>query len=271
MKNITKNIIKFIADSNLWLALATAFFYWLTLLQLEQKIDFSPTVIILFFSTLFTYTFFKTKYIQYKNIKLKWYVVGISFAVMLACIPFLSFNTLSVLAIGGVLSFFYATPMVRVGKNRFNFRKYWYLKSIIIALVWTLSCATIPLLEFNATKNQLIWFSLEKFLFILSIALPYDIKDIAQDSKPNGIKSFAMKFGISKTKWISNSILSIAFLLALWLYPNFYIALLISYSFAFFLNYKLNINTSFYWYTFLIDATIILYFCTFLVSSYFFM
>lgn len=267
LKRIIVNSIKFIADSNLWIALATASFYGLSLVQLGQEVEHSVTLVFLFFSSLFIYTLFQL--LDKKNAKplFSKILVAISLVVIIVSIPFLSFTTLLVLMLSGLLTFFYATPLLSLGKNDFNLRKFWFLKSAIVALVWMLSCAVIPLLEFEATSNQLVLFSLEKFLFILGITIPYDIKDIENDSKQEGMTSIAMKFGIAKTKWISNTILFIGLIMALMLYPKFYLAILLTYSFALIINFKVTENATLYWYTILIDASIILYFVSFWISS----
>ena len=102
---------------------------------------------------------------------------------LLVCIPYLSYTTLIILMLSGLLTFFYATPLLSLGKSNFNLRKIWFLKSIIVALVWTLTCAVVPLLEYDASEYQMIWFSVEKFLFILGITIPYDIKDLEKDKQ----------------------------------------------------------------------------------------
>lgn len=266
MKLLIKNILKFIVDSNIWIALATALFYALSFIQLNLSVPLNATIVFLFSSALFTYTLFQ---ILDKNVTASLFsklIVLLSFLVQLACIPFLSFTTLIILILSGLLTFFYATPLISFGKNSFNLRKIWFLKSIIVALVWMLSCAVIPLLEMNASTHDLYLFSLEKFLFILGITIPYDIKDIKSDTAEKGMTSFVMKFGIQKTIWLSNLILLFAMLFAIYLYPTYIIAVLVSYGFAIALNFSLKENTKIYWFTFLIDASIIIYFLSFYLS-----
>lgn len=268
MKEIILKIIKFLSLSNLWIALASALFYWLTVLQLGERLVLSNTVVFLFFSSLFIYTLFQLLDVKDNIPMLSKFVLYVSIIVIITCVPFLSYTSLSVLAISGLLTFFYATPLFSFGKNNFNLRKLWFLKAIIVALVWTLSCAVVPMLEYGASTHQLFWFSLEKFLFILSVALPYDIKDIAKDTEENGMTSFVMKFGVATTKKISFALFFIAFVMALILYSKFFIAIFITYSFAFLCIYKLKTNTSAYQITFLIDSSIILYFLSFWISSF---
>lgn len=259
--------LKFIVDSNLWIALATALFYFATLIQIEQKIQLTPIVIFLFFSSLFIYTLFQLLDIENKKTFFSKLVVVISFVSLVASIPFLSYTTLLVLLLSGLLTFFYATPLLSLGKNNFNFRKFWFLKSIIVALVWTLTCSIIPLLEYNVSTNLFVWFSVEKFLFILALSILYDIKDLEKDNLEQGMTSFVMKFGIQKTKWISSFILMFAFLLAFNIYQNQFFSILIPYVFALLVIFKLQKQSATYWFSFLIDASIIIYFLSFWLFS----
>lgn len=263
MKKQILNSLKFIVDSNLWIASATALFYYASLIQIDEKLQLSATVIFLFFSSLFIYTLFQLLDIENRKSLLSKVVVGASFLILLACIPFLCYSTLLILIISGLLTFFYATPLLSIGKNSFNFRKLWFLKSIIVALVWALTCSVIPLLENEASSHQLVWFSLEKFLFILGITIPYDIKDLAKDEQEKGMTSLVMKFGIQKTKWLSNLILFFGFILATIIYVQNIFFVSIPYVFALIVNSKLTKKNSVYWFTFLIDAGIIIYFFAF--------
>ncbi len=166
----------------------------------------------------------------------------------------------------GILSFLYASPFIRLGKNSFSLRKFWFLKSIIVAVVWVLSTAVLPMLENNISLSNSWMFLLEKFLFILGITIPYDIKDLKADEY-DGIKTLAIKFGVKRTKLISNFILIVGLVLALSLFSQNIIPIGFVYIVAMFLNYKLDETKDEFWYTFLIDGTIILYFLSVWIYS----
>lgn len=266
MKNKIQTWVKILVDSNIWIALATVCFYYLSVIQLGEQIVVSATPIFLFFSTIFTYTFFQILDSDRKKKLVSKLLLIISFLVLLVSAFYLSYPTLLILVCSALLTFLYATPFFSLGKNRFNFRKLWFLKSAIVALVWTFSCAVIPLLEFNATSSQLLWFSLEKFLFILAISLPYDIKDISKDRQEKGMTSFVMKFGVNRTKQISSFLLLFAFVLAVFIYNQNILVLSVPYVFLLWVNSKLSENTSVYWFTFWIDAGIIIYFLSYFLS-----
>lgn len=266
MKKFIKLSLEFIVNSNFWIAIATVCFYQLSLLQINESIQLNNTSIFLFFSTLFVYNFFRI--LSPKEDCKNWYSKNysytkalsfLSFIGMLVGFYFIDKTFLYIIVIAALLSFLYASPFIKIGEKGFNLRKYWFLKSIIVAFVWVLLTSVLPLLEFNINNNKILLFSLEKFLFILGITIPYDIKDLKED-KYVKLNTFALKFGVKTTKTISNYILTIALILALFIHSAYYLQTIFIYLLAIFLNYKLNENNSEFWYTFFIDGTIILYF-----------
>ena len=98
----------------------------------------------------------------------------------------------------GLLTILYVGPFAINTKSSFNLRKFWFLKSITVAVVWVLLTTVLPLFENNVTQIDLLYLSIEKFFFILGITIPYDIKDMVADES-DGIKTLVMKLGINKT------------------------------------------------------------------------
>lgn len=266
MKNTFVDNIRFLVNSNIWIALATVCFYELSLIQIGVGVQLNNTVYFLFFSTLFIYNFFRILGDDKSN--KQWYVKNynytkvVSFLSFIAsCVSFYFFDKQHVLlvALAGLLTFLYVSPFTFHSSKTFNLRRLWFLKSIIVSLVWVLLTVVLPLLENNASTSDLSLYSLEKFFFILGITIPYDIKDMLED-KSSGIKTVAMKFGINKTKWISNFFLLIGIILTLVIDENFFKSVLFVYLVAMYLNYQLDEKKDELWYTFFVDGTIILYF-----------
>lgn len=267
MFRIIKNSIKWIVNTNTWIALATFCFYQLTLLQVGKNIQWNATAFCLFFATLLVYNLFQL--IGLKNEPKQWYIQNLKsikaiILFALAMLVYLVFQldktTLFYLSIATLFSFFYATPFIHLGKNDFNLRKLWFLKSMIVALVWLIACVVIPLSQNELLNSNSLMFLCEKFLFIWGITIPYDIKDLKADTKVNGMQTIAMKFGVKNTIYISNIILLIACILALNTYQTNTFAIVLAYAFPILLHFNLNEKRNAYWFTFLIDFSIILYF-----------
>lgn len=276
MKKIIKNSIQFLVNSNIWIALATVAFYELSLLQLGVDLKLNSTDIFLFFSTLFIYNLFR---ILGENIDPKsWYVKNYNYTKTLSYLSFFASSIafffidkylLPVILLAGILTILYVGPFSINRSKRFNLRKFWFLKSIIVSLVWVLLTVVLPLLENNFLSFNFSIFSLEKFFFILGITIPYDIKDLLED-KSNGVHTVVGKFGVEKTKWISNSILLLGLVLAIYMRERYLMAVVFVYLTAMYLNFRLDEQKDELWYTFLVDGTIILYFLAVLLYAIFF-
>lgn len=105
-------------------------------------------------------------------------------------IPFLlaklSINSLSLLTIIGALALSYNSPVLKFGNHRFGLRSLPGAKLFIISIVWAFSCVWAPIVELNSQSfgvSKLDTFLLvsKRFLFIMAITLPFDIRDLYQD------------------------------------------------------------------------------------------
>jgi hypothetical protein len=111
-----------------------------------------------------------------------------------------------------ILAFFYTLPS-NVGENWKGLRDLPYLKVFLIAVCWTGVTAFLPLLYEQVPS----WLSLpvlgERFIFILAITIPFDVRDLTYDSRNKrtlpqvlGIRSalgLAIVFGIVATVLVS--------------------------------------------------------------------
>ena len=266
MKNIFINTIRFLVNSNIWIALATVCFYELSLLQIGLNVKLNSTAFFLFFSTLFVYNLFRIlgtdsnhKHWYIKNHQYTKIFIFLSLIASLISFYFIDKSFLSIILLAGVLTILYVGPFAINTKSSFNLRKFWLFKSITVAVVWVLLTTILPLLENNVTLIDLFYLSIEKFFFILGITIPYDIKDMVAD-KSDGLKTLVMKFGINKTKLISNGFLFVGLSAAILINGKFLIPAILVYFTAMYLNLKLDERKDELWYTFLVDGTIILYF-----------
>lgn len=96
--------------------------------------------------------------------------------------------TLLYLAAVGLVSMAYAIPFVRVNGQKKGLRQVPGLKLFYIAVVWSLSSVGLPVVELYAAGAEINWFTanylgIVKILFLLVCTLPFDIRDIAQDTQ----------------------------------------------------------------------------------------
>jgi 4-hydroxybenzoate polyprenyltransferase len=83
-------------------------------------------------------------------------------------------------------------------------RNFPFIKIFCIAFVWVIMTVFFPLLASdNITDlNEVIWFAAERFLFLVAITLPFDIRDMEQD-KQIGLKTIPIHIGVKRTKRIA--------------------------------------------------------------------
>lgn len=120
----------------------------------------------------------------------KTYIASISFLAALTLMySVLQLHAYSfyLLALVGVLSLGYGLPIVRSKVGFVSLRQIVGLKVFLIAIVWALSTVGLPAVEYISTGgnlelgNVVTWAGL-MCLFILGITLPFDIRDMKQDS-----------------------------------------------------------------------------------------
>ncbi len=132
-------------------------------------------------------------------------VLGVSLVGIMSAIFFLQPYTLVLLIPLGVLSLGYSFPIVIQG-HKIVLREIPFIKTILVAAVWTVVVAYLPFVEASNTVNW-IWVLLE-FLFLFPLALLFDIKDI--DIDVNVITTPSV-IGVIGTKALSISILLLRF------------------------------------------------------------
>lgn len=110
----------------------------------------------------------------------------------------------SVLLVSLLLSILYYLPN-RNTKNIKSVRNWGIAKSISIAWVWTVSCCLLPIILAIKIDNHAIvgivhcvLYFTQLFIFILLLAILFDIKDLARD-KEELVNTIVLKYGVKNT------------------------------------------------------------------------
>ncbi len=130
--------------------------------------------------------------------------VGLCLIVVLFLCNNLSYLSIGIMVGAELVSTLYYLPP-------FNFRKYGYIKPILISLIWVISCGLVPLIENNLLTENSIWFLVSQFCFITTLCILFDVKDAEEDFL-NGINTYANAFGIKTIKSICIALMLIYFL-----------------------------------------------------------
>ena len=113
-----------------------------------------------------------------------------------------------------LISIGYTVPIVYKSKKVKPLRSVPLLKVFLIAYVWAAVTALFPLMHAGMAlgDSTALWFFLRRFLFILALALLFDIRDYAYDRTTNTL-TFPGWIGVRNTKLLSLGLLLLYVLL----------------------------------------------------------
>lgn len=192
------------------MALACSALVYLTLLKLGATNNY-VYVLFSFFSTVVGYNF--VKYLQVSNLYYRQLTRSMksirlfTIASVLGVLYFflqLSFITLFWVLLPFVaLTILYAVPLLP--KNR-NLRSVARGKIFIIAIVWAGISVVVPVCYIEGFLNfDFLLESLQRFLFVLVLMLPFEIRDLPYDN--DTLQTIPQLIGIRKTKIVGSFIL----------------------------------------------------------------
>ena len=261
---IVRPVIDVVVFSNTWISLGTLSLY----LSVCLAIGISPITyeaLLVFCSSFIAYNLLKLKglkessntsifHMWLRDHRILVYVLMFlaSIALLYALIH-VSFAQCVVLALSAVFTVIY------IGFERFNLRAFWFLKTQIVAMVWTLFIMGIALINIyqHIPPVKLALLSAGIFFFILGLTIPFDIRDWKADKLDPKITTLPMVFGLRGTLVLSIIHLCLAFVSWL-LYAYFTIVLLPIFTIAVWRIYRLKSESKEYEYTFLLDGLIVL-------------
>ncbi len=207
--SLAKRIFNFYIFSNIHVALAAFCLVKITLLTYEIKDNLAPFFV--FFSTIASYNFirlYRVDTIQdwfFEFVKTyKKSIVGLTLASVLLVV-YLAFSlhlkALIALIPFGFFTLFYVVPFPLRKRNPITLRSFAFVKLFLIAISWAGVTVLIPLLNYNIAIQQHETFTfIQRFLFVLVITLPFDIRDVNYDN--DALKTLPQVFGVQQAKRI---------------------------------------------------------------------
>lgn len=142
---------------------------------------------------------------QYK----KWVYAAMMLAAVLSAISlfYISWTSVIALVILGLIAVFYTFPL----PFGIRLRDFGFLKPFIVAIVWSFVAVIVPLanyIEADILNITLLW--LNRFLFVVAITIPFDVRDLKFDKVNLKYGTIPMKIGKLRTYWLSQSLLLIS-------------------------------------------------------------
>jgi 4-hydroxybenzoate polyprenyltransferase len=174
-----------------------------------------------------------------------------------------------------LVSVAYSLPLFSIQDKHFGLRNIPGVKLFLIAIVWSLSCVLLPILELESTIEASITVSdsilliAKRFLFIAAITVPFDIRDLFQD-KTNELKTIPVILGEKNALLICQALLGV-YLVMLFLFTkqidSNFLGLMLTIILAGWLIFKSRWKKDEYYYFLYLDGTMIVQFCLLLIFS----
>ena len=221
-----KELIRLLVFSNLFVAICAAALTHLSTIILNLSHNTNPILLLVFCSTYFVYNIQRIVRMDYSNLIGKNIGIRLSWVVRNRIILFLTSLGLVGVAIGtlffvempvlilvfplGIISILYVSPVFYTGRSWISLRKIPFVKVFIISIMWTIVTVVIPFVNefgFSSFDNSNFQFTLlSRFLFILAITLPFDVRDLIDDCE-NDLLTIPSIIGIKSTMFISQFLL----------------------------------------------------------------
>lgn len=129
-----------------------------------------------------------------------WGYTAIGVLGTLVCFIGLPWRLKGALLLPGLLSLGYVLPFW--GKDRLRLRDFHYLKIFLIAGVWAYVTVVLPAIEQGAPWEIVLSWALERALFIFMITLPFDLRDAHLDAY-HAVKTLPTQMGTSSTLYLA--------------------------------------------------------------------
>jgi len=229
-----------------------------------------------FFATLSNYIFHRIFPVYYRKYKthpnpiFKWTIKHLQLltfvffiSLLLSGILFLYLNITAklVLIALALLTAAYSLPLFKSTNKKLRLRDFSYLKIILIALTWSIVCGNLVLVnsQLSYSTGQHIAIFIEKFLFLIAITIPFDIRDYEQD-KIESVKTIPNSIGIKQSILVAIACLLISLLVTIFINTSFYykLAYLAAYIYAAILIVAASAKKNAMYYLFYLDAALIL-------------
>jgi 4-hydroxybenzoate polyprenyltransferase len=179
---------------------------------------------------------------------------------------YLSIEAKLLMIFTALLALGYNIPFLTLNNQKIGLRNIPGIKLFLIALVWSVSCVLLPVVELehnyqiSISSAETLLLVAKRFMFIAAITIPFDIRDLFQD-KLYALKTIPVMLG-EKKAYIFCQLLLLGYLLLLLLFSQTItvdvIALTLVLLLTGWLILKSGIKKNEYYYFFYLDGTMLL-------------
>lgn len=289
IKRVLLSILDFLLFSNLFIAICAVAQGLVTYHLLNVQPD-RYILAIIFFGTIGVYNFsmLLSKPKNPENspfVRVRWIfshhrlIISITLISVLCLIPlgllYLSIEAKLLMIFTALLALGYNIPFLTLNNQKIGLRNIPGIKLFLIALVWSVSCVLLPVVELehnyqiNISSAETLLLVAKRFMFIAAITIPFDIRDLFQD-KLYALKTIPVMLG-EKKAYIFCQFLLLGYLGLLLLFSQTInadtIALALTLLLTGWLILKSNIKKNEYYYFFYLDGTMLLQYLILVVVS----
>lgn len=212
--NVFSRLLAFYVNSSVHVALAVTALMAITVMEYGLKVPFALWSFV-FFGALTGYNFVKYAEVAglhhrslAESLKAIQVFSFICLGFLIFTVFWLSFETLLATAAFGLLTFFYAVPLL---KNK-NLRAISGIKIFVVALVWAGVTVIVPVVASKTELTADIWLTFfQRALIVIALILPFEIRDVTYDSFQ--LKTLPQQIGIRNTKLLGEGVLLLCLIL----------------------------------------------------------
>jgi 4-hydroxybenzoate polyprenyltransferase len=289
IKKVLLSILDFLLFSNLFIAICAVAQGLVTYHLLNVKPD-KYILAIIFFGTIGIYNFSmllsKPKNPENSSfVRVRWIfshhrlIISITLISVLCLIPlgllYLSIEAKLLMIFTAILALGYNIPFLTLNNQKIGLRNIPGIKLFLIALIWSISCVLLPVVELehnyqiNISSADTLLLVAKRFLFIAAITIPFDIRDLFQD-KLYALKTIPVMLGEKKAYFFCQFLLA-GYLVLLLLFGHAPISDIVGLTLTLLLTgwliFKSSIKKNEYYYFFYLDGTMLLQYIVLVLSS----
>ncbi|MBX2960979.1 MAG: UbiA family prenyltransferase [Cyclobacteriaceae bacterium] len=200
--------MKFLIQSQVFIALIAVAYSVETELLLNQKPEVHLYLFLVFLSTFLIYNICQTTAKSMQRPLTRFMVMLLTATFILVALAFWARWQVIVMLIPlAILSLLYTFPIVPFNSQLVPLRAIPYIKIFLITLVWSLVTVLLPVVRMQHAMDVHVWLIfIERMIFVFVLALMFDIRDMEQDQR-SGLKTIPLWLGEGKSKKLCRGLL----------------------------------------------------------------
>ena len=226
-----KKTLDLLIQSSVVVALSAGALTKITLLRFNSESDLIPLFVV--FSTVLSYNYIRLN--ELKEERMSWYrkwfeknklffwilniIVAFGLLISSVLISLKGYALLVILPFF-ILTFLYVKPPFFKSELK-SLRSLPFFKILNIAFCWAGVTVLFPMVQEFGVADKLVWIAFfERFLFVIALTIPFDIRDVQIDS--HSMQTIPQVIGVQGAKWLAILFLSLILILDYNFFENWY-------------------------------------------------